>query len=229
MSVCAAVFQGDGEEALAATLAALDRQTRPPEERVVVRQPSATAAVRAALKRPADWLWLLDGSAVPEPDALERLLEALDRLGPLPPPVLLASKVVGPGGAPDPGTLPLPRVVDIEEGAAAFERRLLPVRTVRHGSLLVQRSGLEAHLPADDALAWSARLLKERLGVLVPASVAVRRAPTPARPDLAGRLRLLASDALKAGEKPRFAVRLAEDALAARRAGRGERRGRSPG
>lgn len=175
-----------------------------------------------------DWVWLLDESVQPRPDTLDELLAALERLGPLPRPVLLASKIVGPDGSADPGSLPLPRVVDIELGAAAFERRLMPVRTVRHGSLLVQRDALAAAGDPGDDLAWSARLLKDELGLLVPASVAVRRSPTPARPDLSGRLRLLASDALAGGEKPRFALRLAEDAVAARRAAREARRARSP-
>ena len=176
-----------------------------------------------------DWVWLRDKSVEPAPDALDQLLAALDRLGPLPKPVLLASKVVGPDGLPDPGSLPLTRVVDIELGAAAFERRLMPVRTVRQGSLLVERSALAgAGDPGDDDLAWSARLLKHDLGLLVPASVVVRPEPQPPHPDLAGRLRLLASDALTGGEKPRFALRLAEDAVAARRAARGARRAHSP-
>jgi hypothetical protein len=221
--VCAAVFLSEEEEAgVAATLEALDRQTRAADARVVA--PGAPVALRAAAEQGAEWVWLLDGSALPEPAALERLLEALDRLEPLPSPILLASKVVGPDGSPDPGSLPAPRVVNTELAAAAAERRVLPVRIVRHGSLLVHRRALPARASADRDLAWSAGLLRDEAGYMVPASVAVREAPRPVRRELGPRLRLLAGGALARGEKPRFALRLAEEAAGARRGGRARSR-----
>ncbi len=190
------------DEPAAATVEALERQTRTPDE----------LAVAGRGLPAAEWFWLLDGMAVPEPTALGRLLEALDRLGPLPSPVLLASKVVTPDGSPEHGSVPVPRVKDPDLTAAAFEQRLLPIRVARRGSLLVHRRGVEERgLPRDD-LRWSARLLKRELGLLVPWSVAVRP-PRPPRRELLGWLALLLSDALETGEKPWFAFRLAEDAL----------------
>jgi GT2 family glycosyltransferase len=59
---------------------ALDAQTRRPDAVVVV--PAGTPLARAVATRAAgdasDWLWLLPGDAVPEPDALARLLAAVE-------------------------------------------------------------------------------------------------------------------------------------------------------
>lgn len=62
-----------GERALAA-------QTRRPDEVIVVTAGTPLDRVVAGLPRAAgdDWLWLLPGDAVPEPDALARLLAAVE-------------------------------------------------------------------------------------------------------------------------------------------------------
>jgi hypothetical protein len=181
---------------------AIGRQTRPPDELVTA----------ADLGRQVDWLWLVDGSTAPEPTALERLLEALELLGSLTPPVLLASKVVTPDGSPDPGSLPIPQILDSDLAVAACERHLLSIRVARRGSLLVHRRGLP-HAGPERALEWTARLLRDAPGFLVPQSVAVR---SPVRrSDVGALLRLVLSDALAPREKPWFAGRLAETALAA--------------
>ena len=89
-SVCAVVFPAADREP-GATIAALERQTRAADDIIV----GSHEALRTALAGDSTWLWLLDGSVVPEPGALEHLLAALAELDSLPPPVLLASKVVG--------------------------------------------------------------------------------------------------------------------------------------
>ena len=182
-----------------------------------------TVAVREV---DADWIWVVDDSLAPAPDALECLLAAAADLGPLPSPVLLSSKVVMPDGAPDPASALVPRFMDPDLAIAAAERGLVSLRVVRPGSLLVRR---HAGAPADDGLAWSARLLKDEPGYLVPASVGVRRTPRRGR-DLRERLALLRGDALERAEKPWFAFRLIEDAVsgAGRRAGRAGSPRRSP-
>ena len=206
--------------------AALEAQSRPPGESVEGGSPRE--ALAAAMGSGAEWIWQLDASVVPEPPALERLLEALDRLGPLPAPALLASKVVSEDGSLDPSSLPVPDVRDVDHAVAAFGQRVLVVRVARSGSLLIRRSALERHSPRREPdMEWTARLLKHELGLLVPASVVVRRS-TAARPEAAGLVRLLVSDALEPAEKPWFALRLAEVAAgAARRAARGARPRRS--
>jgi len=147
----------------------------------------------------------------------------------LPVPRLLASKVVLPDGSLHKASLPVAQIRDPDLAISSFERRVLSIRVARRGSLLVHRSGLEAMhsqwpglTPFADDLEWSARLLKQRPGLLVPGSVAVRSrggqgAPSVA-PELARRIRLLLGDAIEFGDKPWFAFRFVEEALAERRA-----------
>jgi hypothetical protein len=183
-------------------LEAIGDQTRAPDELMT----------GADLDLQADWFWLVDRSTAPEPTALERLLEARDLLGSLTPPVLLASKIVTPDGSPDPGSLPIPQILDPDLAVAACERHLLSIRVARRGSLLVHRSGLPRD-GSDRDLEWTARLLRDAPGFLVPQSVAVRTSVR--RSEAAPLLRLVLSDALAPREKPWFAGRLAETALAA--------------
>lgn len=102
----------------------------------------------------------------------------------------------------------------------------MALRLARHGSLLVHRRAFAgdpppwAGAPFWDDLVWSASLLRDELGVLVPQSVVVREAGGP-RPSRVGpALRLLTGDALAPRERPWFAFRLAEEAIAAVRGGR---------
>lgn len=201
------------------TVSALEAQTRAPSQ-VGVGLDSVPGSLEPG------WLWLVEGAVVPEPDALEHLLQAARALEPLGPPALLAGKVVVPGGSPDRLALPIPAVSDPELTLGAFERGVLALRAARRGSLLVRgesfaRAGLRT-TDRDDML-WTARLLRGEPGYLVPASVAVRAPGSPrgerkrARAALADWLRLVLSDALEPGEKPWFAFRLVEEALAAAR------------
>jgi hypothetical protein len=213
--------------ALDATLDALGSQTRAPDEVFPVRHAAAFQhAMWGGLDGGTEWFWLLDGSVVPEPRALESLLDAVGRVEELPDPVLLASKVVTEDGSPDPEALPVPQVFDPDLVMSVFDARLLPVRVARRGSLLVHRRGFREHgIPRLGAiffgedLVWIARMLKSEPGLLVPASVVVRRtlgdhaAAKRRRESVAEELRLLLSDGLNPGEKPWFAGRLAEELL----------------
>ena len=227
-TVRAVVVPAGLDEGPSETLAALDRQTRPPDEVVVARHAAGFQdAVRAALDRDMEWIWLLDGSVVPEPGALEGLLGSIGQLDLLPEPVLLASKVVSADGSPDPLSLPVPDVADPDLDYSAFDKRVLAVRVVRRGSLLVHRRGIErCGLPKlgfvffGDDLVWTARLLKPEPGLLVPGSVVVRHAASKReqasqrRASVGSGLRLLLSDGLELDEKPWFGGRLAEELLA---------------
>jgi hypothetical protein len=173
----------------------------------------------------AGWVWLVDPAVAPEDDALDRLLAARDDLGHLPEPVMLASRVLTASGAYDPAFAPVFNVRNPDLAVAAVERRLVSLRVLRPGSLLVRR---HAGLPTGDGLEWSARLLRHEPGYLVPASVAMSRGA--ALPWFRGRVDLLLGDALDTYEKPWFAFRLIEGAAAAaRRGGRGGSRRRRRG
>lgn len=204
------------------TVAALQGQTRPPDEVLTARRVGPVAAGAGTPLPPAAtaWIWLVDSHVAPEPDALERLFDALERAASLADPVLLAGKVVTPDGAPEPRALPVPAVFDPELAVSAFERRLVQLRACRTGSLLIRRSALgAAHLPRDGGLEWTARLLRQGPGFLEPTSVAVRHPDSDGEERARGRarlrdsLRLLAGSSLEGYEKPWFAFRLAEDAL----------------
>jgi len=150
---------------------------------------AARAGLQAALAGAADWLWLLDGSAVPGLDALEHLLAVLDDLGDLPAPALLAGTVVAADGEPHPAALPLNRLTRKEVAIEACRRHLVAIRAARHGSLLVSRAALQAdglpradYVTGGDDLEWTARLLRDADGYLVPASTALRAITPPAGP-----------------------------------------------
>lgn len=246
VSVCAVLVIQQGE-CLPAVLEAIEAQTRKPDELIIAlpasdatpqsRDPAvlpdgarpatgAAEALHMALDGEASWLWLLDGSALPAPAALACLLGYVDLPG-MPPPVLLASKVMRQDGSLDPTALPVAQARDPDFAVAAFERRVLSLRMARRGSLLVARSAFEAvasrwpHLtPFAEDLEWTARALKHRPGLLVPASIVVRRPPVnrngllPDRAEIASRLRLLLGGAIELGDKPWFAFRFLEEALA---------------
>jgi hypothetical protein len=137
----------------------------------------------------AEWLWLLDGSAVPRPDALRRLLAAADvaETLPAPAPVLLASKVLAPGGSVDDGRVPwYRRGGETDLAMRAARLGLLPVRAGRASSLLVRRGAGAAVGPGRGGLAgpgaameWTARLLRDGMGYLAPTSVVEATSPAP--------------------------------------------------
>ncbi len=216
-----------------ALLDAVAAQTRAPDQVRLLEQGSRgraqafAQALSADAAGDADWWWLLDGAAIPDPDALERLVEPLRSLGPLPSPILLTSKVVRPGGSLDPERAPWPRLLQKEVSLDACQRHMLSVRAARHGSLLVARRALHAHGPpradyVDDSedLEWTARMLRDgESGYLVPASVAVRagRSATSAeravhrRRDRGNRLNMLRGSAWDGEEKLWFGFLLAQD------------------
>ncbi len=195
---------------------------------MVVVDPGATpGALRPALEGGAQWLWLLDAGVVPDPRALEHLLAATAAADGLPAPVLVTSRVLTPDGSLDPSSQPVAEVGRSDLVVAAVGRHLLAVRVARRGSLLVHRRAFQqgpataGHSRLEDDLAWTAGLLRDELGLMAPASVAVRARRGQSRAELARWWRLLAAGALAPRERPWFAFRLAELALASARAWRG--------
>jgi hypothetical protein len=177
-------------------------------------------AVEQALATGADWLWVLDGTAVPRPGALAALLAAADRLGDLPPPALLTGMVVGPDGRAHARRGPWYHRFRIDLALEAADRGVAPVRGSR-GPLLVRREAAgplpRAGAPFTPAgvLEWSAALLRAERGVgyLVPASesVADAGARDPMR-EPATAARLLLGRALRRLDRVALLLELSEQA-----------------
>jgi hypothetical protein len=213
-------------------LAAVRAQTRAVDALVAADADAAPAAALAAGVREAlaagdfDWLWLLDGHAVPAPDALAELLAAPARLEGLPAPALLASKVLLPDGRLHPAAEPWPEIFEKEVSTAACARRMVSLRGARAGSLLVDRAVLERHGPprADYVavgydLEWTARILRADVGYLVPTSRALRadvpeRTPERRYRDVRNRVRMLRGPAWGNEEKLWFGFLLLQDVAA---------------
>jgi GT2 family glycosyltransferase len=141
--------------------------------------------VAAALRTRADWFWLLDDDSIARPTALEELMAGLDRLDGAAPPALLCSRVEWTDGNPHLMNRPVVRRHDPRDVTQALRRRLLPVRAATWVSLLVAREAVErVGLPprhffyqADD-IEYTARMLRDARGYLVPDSVVEHRTPT---------------------------------------------------
>jgi hypothetical protein len=194
-------------------------QTRPPERTVTPEE-----LRRGAVDAPPDWLWVLDSRVRPSPSCLEALLSAAASLDGLPAPVLLASRV----SSADPLAEPLPSL-DKELEIEAAARRLVPVRALATASFLVRPGIAGSPLLAEGRFfAFTAELLRDSPGYLVPASAAALEGPAPER--LAARARTLRG-AWRGPEAAWFALRLAADArrsLTARRSGPSRPPGRRP-
>jgi hypothetical protein len=181
-----------------------------------------------ALESGPDWVWVLDGSCIPRPGALEGLLSALDGVDGLDAPVLLASVVVTPDGGLDPGRPPWYRRFHLDLAMGSVERGLLPVRASA-GPVLVRCDAVEARLPRADAevapgavLEWTARLLRDATGYLVADSACV--APEPSRDpmrDPPTALRLLLGRGLVRLERLALLLELSDRVGPGARSGRG--------
>ncbi|MGW2307318.1 glycosyltransferase [Actinomadura luteofluorescens] len=213
-SVTAVVVTYNRRDLLDEALTALGAQTRPPDRITVVDNASAdgTAAMVAerfpgadllalprniggaggfsagmvrAMGGGADLLWLLDDDTVPEPEALQALLDARQRTATEEdgPPVLVASRVVWTDGRDHPMNTPRPK-----PRATAAESRLaraagcVPIRSASFVSALVDAEAVrERGLPVADYFLWNddfeftTRLLRGRRGLLCPGSVVVHK------------------------------------------------------
>lgn len=222
-SVCAVVTGGGAP--VDDSVAAVRAQRHAPGRCVVAAD--RRDGIEEALTTPCDWVWLVDAGVLPQAAALAALLAPL-RTPDLPAPLLLAGRIVGPNGRMDLARAPWPPLLDRRVVIAAARHRLASVRLARWGSLLVARTAVEdLGLPrrdyaggADD-LEWTARILKESPGYLVPSSVAVDPRPRPQRREhrqqryreLRDRVRMVRGDGWVAQEPVWFAYELGLDVL----------------
>jgi rhamnopyranosyl-N-acetylglucosaminyl-diphospho-decaprenol beta-1,3/1,4-galactofuranosyltransferase len=136
-----------------------------------------TEGVKRAYADGFDWLWLMDDDTIPTESALEELL-AVDRRDGLRPPSILASKVLDAEGNVHPFNRPWPRTGAFAELVDAAASGLLLIRYASFVSLMIRRDAVQRHgLPHAEYFIWNddveytARVLRDEPGYLVPASV----------------------------------------------------------
>lgn len=124
------------------------------------------------------WIWVMDDDAIPEPDALNRLLAAHHRFDEVQQPRLLASKVIWVDGSLHPMNAPQIKTSNLESLFLATQHSTMSIRYATFVSLLVHRSLIEQYgLPIADYFVWAddieytARILRNELGIIVPDSL----------------------------------------------------------
>jgi GT2 family glycosyltransferase len=144
------------------------------------------AGIERALTLEPDLVWLLDDDTVPTPTAVERLVSAWrgypaqDDSGR---PAVLASRVLWTDGRDHPMNTPRARPGSSSaERTAAASVGSVPVRSASFVSMMCDaRVVRERGLPVADYFLWnddfeySTRLLRDRVGLYVPASVVVHK------------------------------------------------------
>lgn len=134
-----------------------------------------------------EWIWLMDDDTIPTPTCLQTLLEASERVtGRAPAPALLSSKVIWTDGQLHPMNYQGFERARTAAVVEASELGLMPLRTATFVSLLVNRRAVDKHgLPLRRYFLWSddieytARILREESGYLVPASVSLHKTQRP--------------------------------------------------
>lgn len=139
------------------------------------------AGVRRA-NSASGWLWLLDDDTIPQADALEQLFLARSRFADGQLPDLLASKVVWTDGSLHPMNAQWLKTAPRDEVFRAAEAGTLSMRTTTFVSLLlhlklVHQYGfpLGSYFLGGDDVEYTARILKNELGVAVPTSVVLHK------------------------------------------------------
>jgi GT2 family glycosyltransferase len=138
--------------------------------------------VEQALAHDPDLIWLLDDDTVPTPTAAAELVAAW-RDHPGERPTVLASRVVWTDGRDHPMNTPRRRPgVAAADVAAAETVGAVPIRSASFVSMMCDASTVrERGLPVADYFLWnddfeySTRLLRDRVGLYVPASVVVHK------------------------------------------------------
>lgn len=174
--------------------------------------------LKRAAEGPADWFWVMDDDTIPEPTALENLLEPMTRLDGLPEPVIMASKVLWTDGSIHEMSRPFPRWEPRSMSISACERELMPLRATTYVSMLVHRRAVvEYGVPMTHYFIWgddieyTARILRHEFGYVAPRSVVLHKTKAnyhPARSDslryyydVRNKLFMVRSDAWEPAEK----------------------------
>lgn len=142
--------------------------------------------LQAAAGQEFEWFWLLDDDVIVLPNALEELLRARESFATEPRPILLASKITLANGTIDPATIPrLNDRRDMAQMCRAAEHGTLALRLNAFVAVLIHRSAVERYgLPIASYFIWlddveyTARILRDNFGVLVPRSVVLHKKTT---------------------------------------------------
>ena len=209
MAVCAVVLTYNREQLLDECLTAISRQTQACDRILVIDNASTdgtsamlaerwggvevfrlprnigasggfNAGLRIAYQSAADWIWLMDDDVIPEPDALEKLLQARDRLNEE---ELPFSYVISTARTPD-GELTNVPTLDRKRNKLSYEiwprllaEGIVPVRRATFVSILLPRETVGRHgLPLAPMFIWgedteyTLRITKTAPGYLVGGS-----------------------------------------------------------
>lgn len=173
--IVACIVTNNRRELLRKSVTALQAQTRPLDEIVVIDNgsedgtgamltedfPDVTVisypdnrgasagfsrGVELALEREFDWLWLIDDDGIARPDALAQFFAALDELDG-PEPALLCSRVEWLDGMPH--TMNFPVMARERDRPVVKDLRdgVVPIRAATYVSLLLSRSAMESTHP----------------------------------------------------------------------------------
>ena len=136
--------------------------------------------IKWAFKQGFEWLWLMDDDTITKPDALAKLFEAYEKFPEDQKPVLLTSQVIWVDGTLHKMNKPKPRKESLDKQILTASCGTLPIRFATFVSLLLNKSAVEQQgLPLKKYFIWSddveytARILKNNLGILVPKSIVV--------------------------------------------------------
>jgi GT2 family glycosyltransferase len=155
----------------------------------VISQPNLGGAggfntgIRQARDRGASWIWCLDDDTIPQTDCLAKLLAASNfpSRSNNEAPVVLCSCVRWTDGTPHAMNRPWLRATSLppHDGGA------VPIRACTFCSVLIRGDMVQRHgLPFKDFFIWAddfeytARILRDRTGLFVPASVATHKTTT---------------------------------------------------
>jgi len=184
MKVCVVIVTRNRRALLTECLAALEAQTRVPDQILVVDNASTDGTgpmlrsayphvqvlslgsnvggaggfhegLRSAHGDGFEWIWLMDDDTMPTPGCLQALLDAAQAV-PEGPPALLSSKVIWTDGRLHPMNYQGFERTRTDRVIEASEFRLMPLRTATFVSLLVSRQAVDAHgLPLRRYFLWS--------------------------------------------------------------------------
>jgi rhamnopyranosyl-N-acetylglucosaminyl-diphospho-decaprenol beta-1,3/1,4-galactofuranosyltransferase len=135
-----------------------------------------------AYRQGFEWIWTLDDDSIARADALGELLRARERFEEADRPDVLASRVLWSDGSLHPMNVQKPKLYDARRQFLAAENATMSMRFSSFVSMLIHRRMVEKYgLPIpgyflwNDDVEYSARMLRNEFGVMVPASVVVHQ------------------------------------------------------